>query len=274
MTSTPKASGLAVAVAARSRARAVLAASRGDDPEGDPLRAQPERVASPRGGEGAEEATSVSSGVGGRDRPPRSDTGRAIKLRTLLASFAWFVGLAVLLFAPAGTLAWPAAWVFLGLMLAGSVVFYVVLLRHDRALLAERLAGPIQRGQKRWDKVWMATFVFLFYAWLALMGLDTVRFGWSHVPLWLHILGAGGILAYFWISYIIFRENPFVAPVVKLQTDRGQRVISTGPYAHVRHPMYAGAVLYLAGTALLLGSWYGLAATVIFIPGGALRAVL
>jgi protein-S-isoprenylcysteine O-methyltransferase Ste14 len=175
---------------------------------------------------------------------------------------------------PAGTLDWPAGWIFLAIMVAGSVVFEVFLLRHDPALLAERLASPIQRGQETWDKVWLSAFILLFFAWLALMALDAVRFGWSHVPVWLQVVGSGGILAYFWISYLIFRENPFVAPVVKLQADRGQRVVSTGPYAHVRHPMYAGAVLYLAGTALLLGSWYGLAATVIFIAGIVLRALL
>jgi protein-S-isoprenylcysteine O-methyltransferase Ste14 len=197
-----------------------------------------------------------------------------MNLRTLLAPFGWFLGLAVLLFAPAGTLAWPAAWAFLAIMVTASVVFEVILLRHDPGLLAERLAPPIQRGQKTWDKVWLSAFLLLFFAWLALIGLDAVRFAWSHVPVWLQAVGGAGILAYFWISYLVVRENPYVAPVVKLQADRGQHVISTGPYAHVRHPMYAGAVFYLAGTALLLGSWYGLAATVIFIAGLVVRAVL
>ena len=182
--------------------------------------------------------------------------------------------LAALLFAPAGTLEWPAAWAFLAIMAGGSAVFEVILVRHDPDLLAERLAPPIQRGQKGWDKVWMAAFLLLFLAWLPLMALDAVRLGWSHVPAWLQGLGSVGIFAYFWISYLTFRENTFLAPVVKLQASRGQHVISTGPYAHVRHPFYAGAVLFLPGTALLLGSWYGLAASVVFIAGIALRAVL
>jgi protein-S-isoprenylcysteine O-methyltransferase Ste14 len=186
----------------------------------------------------------------------------------------WFAGLAALLFAPAGTLKWTAAWIFLAIMVAGSAVFEVMLLRHDPALLAERLAPPIQRGQKGWDKVWMAAFISLFLAWLPLMALDAVRFAWSHVPAWLQGLGTVAILGYFWIAYLAFRENTFLAPVVKLQASRGQHVISTGPYARVRHPFYAGAVLFLLGTALLLGSWYGLAASAVFVAGIAVRAVL
>ncbi|MFL5819938.1 MAG: methyltransferase family protein [Solirubrobacteraceae bacterium] len=213
-----------------------------------------------------------SPGVGYGIGRPRH--GGATKLRTFLIPLGWFAGLAALLFASAGTLAWPAAWIFLAIMVAGSAVFEVMLLRHDPGLLAERLAPPIQRGQKGWDKIWIVAFICLFFAWLSLMALDAVRFGWSHVPAWLQGLGGGGILAYFWISYLIFRENTFVAPVVKLQLDRGHHVVSTGPYAHVRHPMYAGAVLYLVGTALLLGSWYGLAASVVLIAGLAVRAVL
>jgi len=184
------------------------------------------------------------------------------------------VGLGALLFASAGTLAWPAAWAYLALMGGASAVIELMLLRDDPALLAERLEPPIQQGQEFWDKVWIVAFLLLFLAWLPLMAVDAVRFGWSHVPTWLQVFGGGAIVACYCISYLTFRENTFLAPVVRLQTERGHHVVSTGPYARVRHPMYAGAVLYLAGTALLLGSWYGLGASVVLIAGIAVRAVL
>jgi protein-S-isoprenylcysteine O-methyltransferase Ste14 len=69
----------------------------------------------------------------------------------------------------------------------------------------------------------------------------------------------------------VFRENSFAAPVVKLQTERAQRVISTGPYAHVRHPMYSGMMLFFAGVSLLLGSWWGVAMTPVFLVLFAVR---
>jgi protein-S-isoprenylcysteine O-methyltransferase Ste14 len=85
-----------------------------------------------------------------------------------------------------------------------------------------------------------------------------VRFGWSGVPDWLQVLGALGIVLSFYIMFLTFRENAYLALVVKLQEERGQRVVSTGPYRYVRHPMYAGMFLFFPGSALLLGSWWGL----------------
>jgi len=207
-------------------------------------------------------------------KPNRIPTGGQPKLKALLVTLAWFAGLLALLFAPAGTLEWPAAWAFLAILAGASAVIEVMLVRHDPALLAERLRPPIQHGQKGWDKAWIAAFVPLFLAWLPLMALDAVRFGWSHVPVWLQGVGAGAVVACFYISYRAYRENTFLAAVVKLQADRGQHVVSTGPYAHVRHPLYAAAVLFLVGTALLLGSWYGLGGAVVLIAALALRAVL
>jgi protein-S-isoprenylcysteine O-methyltransferase Ste14 len=86
-----------------------------------------------------------------------------------------------------------------------------------------------------------------------------VRFAWSSVPGWVQALGALILCVGVWICYRVMRENSFAAPVVKIQKERGQTVISTGPYRYVRHPMYFGALFFFIGTSLLLGSWWGLA---------------
>jgi protein-S-isoprenylcysteine O-methyltransferase Ste14 len=114
----------------------------------------------------------------------------------------------------------------------------------------------------------------LFVAWVAIMGLDAVRFHVSHVPVWLQVVGAAGILASQYVFWLVFRANSYAAPVVKVQTDRGHAIATTGPYAVVRHPMYAGAILFLLGIPLLLGSWYGVALAPALVVAFAVRAVL
>jgi protein-S-isoprenylcysteine O-methyltransferase Ste14 len=187
------------------------------------------------------------------------------------------VGLAimlVLLFVPAGTLAWPAGWIFLIEFSIASALITRWLLRHNPALLAERMKPLIQRDQKPWDKALMAVFLLLWCGWIVLMALDAVRFGWSVVPLWLQAFGVLAIAVAMYIMFLIMRTNSFAAPVVKIQAERGHRVISDGPYAVVRHPMYGGALLLILGTPLLLGSWWGLLLSPVLILLFAVRAVM
>jgi protein-S-isoprenylcysteine O-methyltransferase Ste14 len=187
------------------------------------------------------------------------------------------VGLAimlVLLFVPAGTLAWPAGWTFLAEFSIASALITRWLRLHNPALLEERMKPLIQREQKPWDKRLMAAFLFLWCAWFVVMSLDAARFGWSEVPLWLQVLGAIAIAVSMYIMFLIMRTNSFAAPVVKIQAERGHRVISDGPYAIVRHPMYGGALLLIVGTPLLLGSWWGLAMLPLIVALLAVRAVM
>ena len=100
-----------------------------------------------------------------------------------------------------------------------------------------------------------------------------MRFHVSDMPLWLEALGAAGVLLGLYIFHIVLRANSYAAAVVKVQKERGHQVISTGPYAWVRHPMYAGAILFFLGTALLLGSWYAFAIGLALIALFGLRAV-
>jgi protein-S-isoprenylcysteine O-methyltransferase Ste14 len=179
----------------------------------------------------------------------------------------------VLLFLSAGTFHWTGAWVYIVVMVGLSLTMGVALARRDPGLMNERLRPPIQKTQTAADKIVLSILLLGIFAWLVLMGLD-IRFGWSAAPVWVQVVGVLVLLAGIWICYLTMLENSFAAPVVKIQDERGQKVITTGPYSYVRHPMYAGAILYFAGTALLLGSWWGLAAVLAFILLLAIRTFI
>ncbi len=170
----------------------------------------------------------------------------------------WIALMAVLLFVPAGTLAWRGAWIFIAEFIVAGGALMLWLAWRDPGLLKERMGSPFQKGQAFWDKVLMPLIIVLWYGWLVLMALDARRWGFSHMPDALNDAGAVLIAVGYFVIWLTFRENSFAAPVVRIQTERGQRVISTGPYRLVRHPMYAGAMFYLLGMPLLLGSWLGL----------------
>ena len=181
---------------------------------------------------------------------------------------------ALVLFLPAGTLRWPAGWAFFALFFGFTLAISFWLLRFNPDLLRERLSGVGREDQKTWDKVFLGIAGLVFFGWLALMALDAERWHWSHVPIWLQALGAAILIASFWLFYLTFRYNPFLSPAVRLQADRAQTVVDTGPYHYVRHPMYAAFVLLTVGTALLLGSWLGVAACVVLIVMVVVRATL
>jgi protein-S-isoprenylcysteine O-methyltransferase Ste14 len=186
------------------------------------------------------------------------------------------VGLAImmsLLFPPAGTLAWPAAWVLIVEFGIASALITLWLLRNNPALLEERMKPLVQREQKPWDRTLMTAFLILWCAWLVMMGLDAVRFAWSHMPQWLQGIGFILVAVGMYITFLTMRFNTFAAPVVKIQAARGHHVVSDGPYAIVRHPMYGGALLLIAGIPLLLASWCGLALAPVIMLLLAVRAV-
>jgi protein-S-isoprenylcysteine O-methyltransferase Ste14 len=179
-----------------------------------------------------------------------------------------------LLFGAAGTIWWPAGWAYLILFVTGALWITLLLAQHDPALLAERMKSPVQKDQPFWDKVFLLVMIVAWCGWLVLMGLDAVRFRWSVMPVWLQCAGGALMVLSFRMFARVFRENTFLSAVVKIQTERGHRVISTGPYAVVRHPLYAAVLIYLPATAVLLGSWYGLAASFALSGGIAFRTAM
>lgn len=179
-----------------------------------------------------------------------------------------------LLFGPAGTWRWPQAWWFLGIFTAGTVVLSAFLMMRDPALLDSRLGGPVQEGQPLWDRLFLGATVLGWCGWLAFMAWDArVLAHDATMPLWLEVLGGALIAAGFISTMPVFAANSFAAPTVHIQNERKQHVIDTGPYALMRHPMYASALLYLIGMPLLLGSWRGFLGTALIILGIAWRAV-
>ncbi|TPI08454.1 isoprenylcysteine carboxylmethyltransferase family protein [Mesorhizobium sp. B4-1-3] len=193
--------------------------------------------------------------------------------RLVLQTFVWFGIMGAVMFVSAGTLHWTGAWVYIVVMVGLSLIMGVALTRRDPGLMNERLRPPIQKTQTAADKIVLSILLIGIFAWLALMGLD-FRFRWSATPVWVQLVGVLVLLVGIWICYLTMLENSFAAPVVKIQDERGQKVITTGPYGYVRHPMYAGAILYFAGTALLLGSWWGLASVLAFILLLAIRTFI
>jgi protein-S-isoprenylcysteine O-methyltransferase Ste14 len=131
----------------------------------------------------------------------------------------------------------------------------------------------LQPDQPKTDKVFMLVFGCAALVWFILIGLDR-RYQLSDVPLPLRALGFAMLIASTGYILWVMRTNSFAAPVVRVQTERGHRVIDSGPYAQVRHPMYSGTALYFVGMPLLVGSWWGVAMAPLFVVLFAIRAVL
>src|SRR3982074_1098933 len=188
-----------------------------------------------------------------------------------LQNLVWIVAMGALLFVPAGTLHWPAAWVFLGTIAVLGLSGGLWLGRTDPARLAERVRRMSKGDQPAADKKFMLAFGAAALIWFVAIGLDRRNHA-SEVPVALQALGWAMLVFSSGFILWVMRANSFAAPVIKLQTERGHRVISTGPYAWVRHPMYSGTVLFFVGMPLLVGAWWGVALSPLFIVLFAIRA--
>jgi protein-S-isoprenylcysteine O-methyltransferase Ste14 len=193
--------------------------------------------------------------------------------KLLLQNSFFVLAMGALLFASAGTLQWPGAWAFLATSAVLGPACGLWLARTDPALLAERLRLTARDGQPAADKKFMLVFVATAFVWFVAIGIDR-RAHASHVPLPLEALGLAMYLLSTGFIMWVFHENSFAAPVVKVQAERAHHVISTGPYAWVRHPMYSGVMLFFIGAPLLLGSWWGVAMAPLFVVLFAIRIAI
>ncbi len=179
--------------------------------------------------------------------------------KLILRTFAGFaflmVVLALALFLPAGSLGFWQAWLYLAVWAICVILITAYLVKNDRALLAGRVkAGPTaetQRSQQIIQSLASLFFIGLFIV----PGLD-YRFGWSNVPSPVSLIADGFVALGFYIVFLTFRENTYTRATIAVSDE--QKVITSGPYRMVRHPMYAGALLMLAVTPFALGSWVAL----------------
>jgi protein-S-isoprenylcysteine O-methyltransferase Ste14 len=176
-----------------------------------------------------------------------------------------------LLFWPAGTWNWPLAWWFAAAFTACTLIAVVVVWRANPEIFVAR--SRIQPGTKAWDYFFIALIIGGFLAVLPVAALD-FRFGWSVVPGWVITCGYVLFLIGYAGSIWPVAVNRHFEPGVRIQKDRGQTVIDTGPYAIVRHPGYSAATLLILGMALVLGSYWALVPAIIAIAGTAVRTVL
>jgi protein-S-isoprenylcysteine O-methyltransferase Ste14 len=162
----------------------------------------------------------------------------------------------VCLFLPAGTWKWARGWLFILVMVVSSILVMLYLRRVNPEVIAARINR--HEGTKRWDRILVAIMLPTLLAIPILAALDDGRFHWLPVPWWGCVLGycllIAGMLGLTWAESV----NRFFEPTVRIQTDRGHRVIDTGPYAIVRHPGYVASFLFFTGMPLSLGSSWAL----------------
>jgi protein-S-isoprenylcysteine O-methyltransferase Ste14 len=165
--------------------------------------------------------------------------------------FLMFV-LALALFLPAGSLGFWRAWVYLGVFAVCTVLITIYLTRNDPGLLAGRVrAGPVAEGEKS-QRIIQSLASLFFIGMYIVSGFD-YRYDWSNIPGSLSLLADVLVALGFFFVFLVFRENSYTSSTV--QVAEGQRVVTTGPYSLVRHPMYAGAGLLVIVTPVALGSW-------------------
>jgi protein-S-isoprenylcysteine O-methyltransferase Ste14 len=181
-----------------------------------------------------------------------------MKISKVIGSSLFILLFPVMIILLSGDLTWPEGWIFSVwfILLCYSTIYY--LYRKDPALLEERYKKPGTGNEKGWDKYVVAGLVVGFTSWIVVMPLDARRYGWSPVfPLWMQLVGFGMLAGSYYLFFRSYADNTFLSPLVRIQEDRKQTVVSTGVYGFVRHPMYLGAILMLIGTPLLLGSILG-----------------
>jgi protein-S-isoprenylcysteine O-methyltransferase Ste14 len=190
-----------------------------------------------------------------------SQASGQLRTKAFLGLFQLVVVMGALVFLPAGTWRFLEGWIFLGVFFSCALAISLYLMRRDPRLLARRVeAGPGAEQRPR-QKVIQGLASLAFLSIIVVPALDH-RFHWSQVPLAAVVAGDGFVALGFLLVFLVFRENSFASAVVEVGT--GQKVIDTGPYARVRHPMYAGALVLLAGIPPALGSFWGLSTLVPF----------
>jgi protein-S-isoprenylcysteine O-methyltransferase Ste14 len=173
--------------------------------------------------------------------------------RAIIQGMVGMISFIALIFWPAGTFHYWQGWLFFAVFSASTSVFTIYLALYDKPLLERRLAAGPQHEKERSQKIIVSLILIGFFALIVLSALDH-RYGWSPVPPSVSIAGNVLIVLSFLFIFWVIKVNSYAASNVRVE--KSQTVIDTGPYAHVRHPMYAGAVWLLVGIPLALGAWW------------------
>ena len=175
--------------------------------------------------------------------------------KALIGTLRTFVMLFAVTFLPVWTLRWWQGWTCLAAFFVPACLITVWMAKHDPALLERRLKAGAKAEREKGQKNVQAITAVAFMADFGFPALDH-RFGWSSVPAWAAVIGDLMMLAGLAIAFAVAKANSFASAIIELAED--QKVISTGPYAVVRHPLYSGALIILFGIPLALGSWWGM----------------
>jgi len=196
-------------------------------------------------------------------------TSKVIKVVRLIFSIALFLAL---FFVPAGTLKWPEAWILIVFYIVSVLGVIIWLKKNDSELLKERMQR--KKDGKTWDRIFIFVYVFFLIIMLCVTGLDAVRFRWSNVHIILKIIGFLGFIPGFILGFWAMRENTYLSDIVRIQKDRGHKVCQTGPYRHVRHPMYIGIIIAMLCFPFALGSFFAVIPAIIIVVLFIIRTVL
>jgi protein-S-isoprenylcysteine O-methyltransferase Ste14 len=178
----------------------------------------------------------------------------SIKIILLVCVFA------LLFFLSAGTLQWPEAWVLLLLWTFYFSFMFIYGKKKSPGVIQERVES-INNFQKKWDSFLIRIYIVFLLGMLIVSGFDVGRYHWSEVPLVVKVVIFFPVLVAYFIPIWAIMSNPFTSAVVRIQEERGHEVVSTGPYAFIRHPMYLNTVLFGLTAPIFLGSWWAV------IPG-------
>lgn len=184
----------------------------------------------------------------------------SLAIRAIVGIVFLLGAMAAVTFLPAGTIHFWQAWLFLAVFGVSVIAITSWMMARDPALVERRMhAGPV--GETRAAQKIVQTITGLCFVGMLIVGGLDRRFGWSEVPAAIVLLANALVVASFWAIYLVLRENTFAASTIQVESE--QTVISTGLYAHVRHPMYAAAMPMLIAMPIAVGSWWG---TLLAVP--------
>ncbi len=184
---------------------------------------------------------------------------KILSIWKIFFTFIYILIYPTLLLLLSGDWLWLEGWIFSLWFIGLCFTTIIYLYRKNPDLLVERYKKPGSANQKGWDKYVVYGLVLGFIIWIFIMPLDAKRYSWTgYFSLWLKITGGIELLISSFLFFRSYKDNNFLSPLVRIQPERKQQVVSSGVYSFVRHPMYLGGVLLFIGAPMLLGSLYGL----------------